>query len=92
MPLMAPGRYERSSTTEKTQRRQTANFLNCRRSENLFSVNEGVPGPSDYESAQCKEQTKVWSSSVQAFGLTQSRFFKPPDQYDKGEDPGPGFY
>lgn len=60
-----------------------------KRTENIFGVEEGRPGPQDYETGLKDRQILTY---VQAFQRTEKRFAKQSETYCKSVDPGPGSY
>ena len=85
-PHMGPGTYDerRHIKSEKTYRRSTANFLVNKRPDNLFSIVESNPAPTDYNTSASQPdfKAKFWSSSVEAFGNTEKRFKKDSETFD----------
>ena len=75
---LAPGMYDRSKIRSEKGARKSANFLGGKRPDNLFSVVENTPGPTDYNTSMSVPdfKGKFWSSSVEAFGNTLKRFPK----------------
>ena len=81
---VAPGMYERSKIRSEKGARKSANFLGGKRPDNLFSVVENTPGPTDYNTSVSVPdfKGKFWSSSVEAFGNTLKRFPKQSETFD----------